>query len=75
MSQKVQLQPHICSELSGRHVVEYQPIHQEEAELADVVYVCGRCDAALAIDGQGLLMVGTLYRCGGCGSHNTRPSE
>ena len=73
MSQKVQLQTHLCPELSSHHVAEYQPIHQEEAEQAAVVYVCARCDAALLSDGQGLLMVGVVYRCGGCGSYNVRP--
>ena len=75
MSQKVQLQPHSCSELSGHHITEFQPIHQEEAEQAELVYVCARCDAALVIEGQGMLMVGVVYRCGGCGSYNASPSE
>lgn len=75
MSQRVRLQTHVCADPSTHRVSVYQPLHEADAEQADLIYVCGRCDAALVVEGRGMLVPGTVYRCGGCGTDNISPSD
>ena len=75
MTEKIRLQTHVCADPSSHRVAEYPPLHEGEAEHAEVVYVCGRCDAVLLAEGRGMLVMGALYHCGQCGSYNISPSD